>query len=354
VAWAVATTLTMFDTALTFCALLGLLGLARASRADGRRGWPMLALATGLGLLAKGPVVLLFIVPVAVAAPWWGRPPRSWRRWYAAVVGALGAGASVALAWAVPAAQRGGAAYGAALLWTQTVDRLAASFAHHRPVWWYVAVLPVLLLPWSAWPALWRAAAAQVGRCAEPGLRFVVVWFAAAFAGLSLVSGKQVHYLLPALPAVGLLAARTVLGRPGADPVRRLRALALASVALVAVANVIAQPVTGDAWDVTSLAARIHTWQEEGRPVAHVGKYHGQFHFPGRLTRPLQVIDEGTEQQWLRRHPGGRIVVYQPRGVPLPSGAQFVHPYRVKTAVVLGNAERRGGPGQPRPDDSDS
>jgi hypothetical protein len=180
------------------------------------------------------------------------------------------------------------------------------------------------------------------------------VWFAAAFAGLSLISGKQAHYVLPVLPAVGLLAARVVLDGPGPDPARRLRALALASVTLVAVANVVMPPATGNAWDVAPLAARIHAWQEEGRPVAHVGKYHGQFHFPGRLTRSLEVIDEGTERQWLRRHPEGRIVVYQPRGVRLPSGAAFAHPYRLKTAVVLEDVERRGDAVQPRAGDSDS
>ena len=141
-AWAFLTTLTMCDTVLTFCVLLGLLGVARASQTEDRTGWGMLALALGLGVLAKGPVVVLFIVPVALSAPWWGRTSRPWWRWYVALAAAVSVGIVIALAWALPAAQRGGTAYRDALLWGQTIDRLTASFAHRQPVWWYLPVLP--------------------------------------------------------------------------------------------------------------------------------------------------------------------------------------------------------------------
>jgi hypothetical protein len=339
-AWAFFTTLTMCDTALTFFVLLGLLGVARARQADARAGWGMLALALGLGILAKGPVVVLFLVPVAVSAPWWGRTGRPWSsRWYVALTGAVAVGIVIALAWALPAAQRGGTAYRDALLWGQTINRLTASFAHRQPVWWYLPVLPAALLPWSIWPRVWRAGAGARG---EPGVRFVVVWFAAAFAGLSLISGKQVHYLLPLVPAAALLAARVLTDCALGPGGRRFRALALAGPLLVVLANAAVSPMTRGAYDVRALACRIHGWQESGRAVAHVGKYHGQFHFVGRLRAPLEVIPEGTERQWLLAHPGGKVIAYQARDVPLPRGAEFTHPYRVRTAIVLGEAARSG------------
>ena len=360
-AWAFLTTLTMCDTALTFCVLLGLLGVARASQTEDRAGWGMLALALGLGVLAKGPVVVLFIVPVALSVPWWGRTSRPWWRWYVALAAAVSVGIVIALAWALPAAQRGGTAYRDALLWGQTIDRLTASFAHRQPVWWYLPVLPAALLPWSIWPRLWRAGAGAHRPGGEPGVRFVVVWLAAGFAGLSLISGKQIHYLLPLVPAAALLAARAAVADRGPGPEgRRLRVLALASPLLVVLANLAISPTTGGAYDVEALARRIHVWQDSGRAVAHVGKYHGQFHFVGRLREPLEVIAEGTERRWLLAHPGGKVIVYQPRGVPLPRGTEFTHPYRVRTAIVLGDAVPSGAlPGPIRwmrqpPADSDS
>ncbi|MCK7577725.1 MAG: hypothetical protein MZV65_19295 [Chromatiales bacterium] len=56
--------------------------------------------------------------------------------------------------------------------------------------------------------------------------------------------------------------------------------------------------------------------QQQGRAVAHVGAYSGQFHFNGRLTRPLDVIAPEQTGAWLIEHPDGLLVsntnVWQP------------------------------------------
>src|SRR6185312_8800785 len=73
-----------------------------------------------------------------------------------------------------------------------------AQFAHQRPWWWYLPLVPVLLLPWlltlrapkGAWAGLWR------GRFG----RFVWCWWVVPLMAFCAISGKQIHYLLPLLP----------------------------------------------------------------------------------------------------------------------------------------------------------
>ncbi|HEV2852838.1 MAG TPA: glycosyltransferase family 39 protein [Thermoanaerobaculia bacterium] len=208
--WSVFTGMLMFDMLVAFCALLALLGLLEAWRRGGILPWLQVGTALGLGILAKGPVVFLAPLFVAVLAPWWGRRP-GWRaewRWWAGLAGAMVLAAALALAWALPAARAGGPAYGNAILFSQTGDRMVHSFAHRRPAWWYLALLPGLLFPYSLWPPLWSALGRLRSGPADPGVRFGLAWTVPAFAAFSAISGKQPHYLLPLLPGLALLAAR--------------------------------------------------------------------------------------------------------------------------------------------------
>jgi len=214
--WTLYTTLVMFDMVLAFFALLGLYAVVRCWRRGRTMDWTLLGLAIGLGVLAKGPVILLHVLPAALLAPWWsgGRLGRAWSRWYLALAGSVALGAAIALAWALPAAQAGGPAYAHAIFWGQTADRVVDSFAHRRPWWWYLPLLPVFLFPWLLWPPLWCAlgrglAQSRRGNAqADPGLRFCLAWLLPTLVAFSLVSGKQPHYLLPLVPGFALLSAR--------------------------------------------------------------------------------------------------------------------------------------------------
>lgn len=207
--WTVFGTVTMFDILVAAMTMAAVAGLLLAVRGRAAAGWTVYGLALGLGLLAKGPVILVFVLPPALLAPWWASPSPSWGRWYGALAAAVGLGASIALAWALPAAASGGEAYGDAILWGQTAGRLAESFAHARAVWWYAAMLPLLLFPWVAWPRVWRGLTA-LWRTTDPGLRLCIAWAVPPFLLLSMISSKQPHYLIPVFPAFALAVAATL------------------------------------------------------------------------------------------------------------------------------------------------
>ena len=216
VAWVLYGTVVLFDMLMACFTLLALLGLLRAWRRGGPRPWGLVGLALGLGLLAKGPVIFIYVLPAALATPWWGGPRRQPKgRYYPGLLTATLLGLAIVLAWAVPAAHAGGPRYAAAIFWGQTAGRMANSFAHRRPIWWYLALLPIVTAPWSLSPRVWRGARALPGILAERGVRLCLIWFVGGLALFSLISGKQLHYLIPLFPALALLMARVASPEPG-------------------------------------------------------------------------------------------------------------------------------------------
>ena len=391
--WTLFTTLTMFDMLLACFALIGLIGLADA--ADGRplRGWLLLGIAIGFGLLAKGPAILLHVLPAALLAPWWMGaatefPPRRWARWYLGILAAVAGGAALALLWAVPAALSGGEAYRDAIFWGQTAGRMVNSFAHGRPIWWYLAVTPGLMLPLLFWPGAWRAFRRFTALGTDCGLRFCLSWFVPAFLAFSMISGKQLHYLLPIFPALALAVARaafteesrpqrrrdhvppalaaaaigaglfyvavqplglipeTWLGKPQplwglalavlalslgfariSGRTRQLEIIASLTAAAVVAVHMTARPVLHENFNLKPLALRLAAWQAAGNPIAHYGKYHGQFHFLGRLEKPFAIIGDQETPGWVARHPTGKIVTYH-RALPTGAAPDAVQSFR--------------------------
>lgn len=389
--WMVFATATMFDMMVAFFTLLGMLGVLTAWRGAAFKGWGIVGLAIGLGLLAKGPTILLQILPVAVLAPWWVREhSMAWGRWYAGILAAVVLGAAIALAWAIPAGMRGGPEYQHAIFWGQTADRMVKSFAHQRPFWWYFPLLPVMLFPWLLWGGTWRALSGIRARMQDVGVRFALAWSLPVFLAFCFISGKQVHYLLPIFPAFALLVAcglDALAGQPGRNdrlPVSLVILLvgvgvlalpywaahadvpawlgqipAYAGLALVVcgilffivrVATIERQVwlataaslvmvlglhlalirTAGLAYDIHPISAKIKALQEAGVPLANVGKYHGQYQFIGRLERSIEQTQVGELKAWFDAHPDGRVIFYpeKDRDMPLGTGqADYEQPY---------------------------
>jgi 4-amino-4-deoxy-L-arabinose transferase-like glycosyltransferase len=374
----------MFDLALALFVLVAVWQVARAAAGRGWGAWSGAGLALGLGILVKGPVALLHVLPLALLAPWWAGAalrarPGGTRAWYAGVALAVVIAAAVAFAWALPAAFVGGAAFRDEILWRQSAGRLGSEGFHARPVWFHLVVLPALLLPWFVSATWWRGLAGAFRARRSTAVRFAVAWVAPVFVAFTLMKGKQLHYLLPEVPAFALLAAFG-LQRAGAAFGRADRWSAALGPLLVAavsaalapwlldegvagwrVALAIALPfagalaplavggtgeralvaTAGSAWlasiiavaallgpallapyDVQPFARAIAEVQQRGHPVAHLGKYHGEYQFTGRLQTPLQVV-HGPQAavDWARAHPTGVVVVRAERALPIPEGA---------------------------------
>jgi len=389
--WLVYAQALMFDMLVTTCTLLGLNALAEATRPGNRSApwWGLFGLAVGLGVLAKGPAILVHLLPAALLAPWWGGIS-SRGRWYGGLLLALLLGVALALAWAVPAGIRGGEAYQQAIFWGQTANRMVNSFAHKLPFWWYLATLPLFFFPWLAWPGLVRRLVAVVrAGWEDPGLRFILVWLGSALLTFSAISGKQPHYILPEAPALALLIAVALAGAdaPGrpllpalglmglggaltwlglqADAAGWTASLAPWSGAGFVLASLVLLPrriPTGNAkwmtwvmlgcllwlllvlfpplspaFNMRPMARQLAQLEAGGHPIAHDGKYHDQYQFAGRLTRPLKELFSPAEvQSWIAAHPDGALVLYFPADEDVTSlGPVHVQPYRSGQAALF-------------------
>lgn len=167
----------------------------------------LFGICVGLGLLTKGPVMLLHIVFPWLLGPLWNGWARDNRlRWYGGGVLALLGGFAMLAAWAWPAIHLGGQAYADELLFKQTGGRVVDAFDHARPIWWYLPRIMVLLFPFLLWPRLW-VAILSLRRPFESGIRFALCWLVPVVLVFSLISGKQAYYLIPELGGAMLLLA---------------------------------------------------------------------------------------------------------------------------------------------------
>ena len=395
--WLVFSTSAMFDVMLAFFVLLGMRGLLIAADESMKRGFVWLGIAIGFGVLAKGPVILLHLLPAAALAPWW-RPGLNWRRWYGAILLAVLGGAGIALAWAIPAVIRGGEEYRNAIFWGQTANRMVDSFAHKRPLWWYLPLLPVLLFPWLLWPGLWGRFIALGREGLDAGLRFCLAWMAPVFIAFSLITGKQIHYLVPLFPAFALFSGHLLsrggkrgtwlpvlltalagaamiyfavaglpdkLGIPeglpwwpgvllfvvvlitawmARTPAVRLPALAILGASLFALVQLYISAGAWRSYDMHPMARAIGQLQDRGVAVANLGNYHAQFQFAGRLEQPLAQVNTKELSAWLEKHPGGAVVVYV-SGKREPASFLFSQPYCREMAVLLSADQARAQAG---------
>jgi 4-amino-4-deoxy-L-arabinose transferase-like glycosyltransferase len=381
---AVLGSLAMFDAMLTAAAIAALIGFVDAAKGRPMRGFLIAGLAMGAGILVKGPAILLHTLPVALAAPLWAPRQRSWGRWYAMVAGSVVLTAAVALAWALPAAHAGGPAFGKMLIWGQTAGRVASADADHAsPIWLYAAFLPLLLAPWILSRTIWSAALAPKTKAppndAERLRRLPWIAGLSSLVLFTLISAKQPHYLLPALPAVALIAA-SLIGRAGpqarSEPlfgiaVAILGAFTLAAsqfpnlapkdapmahlapgLLLLAASAVVfalrsrvlaAGCVTTAAVFVgfhlvgylDAFASQDLTWAgnelraRPGGAVAFVGDYHGELGFKGRLTAPVAELSAAQAPAWLAQHPDAMMFAPFKKTPQAALGAPAeVHPYR--------------------------
>src|SRR5262249_16326865 len=94
-------------------------------------------------------------------------------------------------------------------------------------------------------------------------------------------------------------------------------------------------PGLRERFDTADAAAIIAKAEADGKLVANLGDYHGQYGFAGRLTVPLAVVSEDDVMAWAEAHPDGLIGTYPET---MPSGTVrspvFVHAYRGRVGVI--------------------
>ena len=209
-----------FDVMMMFWVLLGIWGILQAYYHSFYKGAGIFALAIGLGILTKGPVILVYLLPMILLAPLWDAPQSikskyGYMQWYFGFLGSLLLGIVIAAFWVVPAAIMGGEEYRNIILFKQSMGRVVNSFAHQKPFWWYVVFLIPFLLPWSLLPNIWKLLFSAKQYKNDMNIRFLWVWIGVSIILFSLISGKQITYLFPIFPALALLFTMAIMTYQG-------------------------------------------------------------------------------------------------------------------------------------------
>lgn len=359
IAYTIYTSLTMFDALLTTASLIGLIGIWQGVRQGTLRAWFLVGVALGVGVLAKGPVILFHIAPALIAFPLWSKNARPEGGLLFRGMGiALAVGLAIILCWLLPAIILGGDAYRHEILWKQSAGRVSNVFDHARPFWFFLMLVPVYLFPWGFNLNFWKGLR---GAGREMGDRFLLVAGLSALLLFSLIGSKQAHYLVPEMPILALLVASALgrvtwrraldwsapliaggalvlavlLGLGVVDSVEFTTApgtLALALVALALVAFggwVVGSAQAATVWSLALIAVvnvgisttptlpqyRMDTFIAafEGRPghqIAYFGdKYHAEFNFLARFDTPVYLPDDQADiLAWAASQSDGLVV----------------------------------------------
>lgn len=373
--WAFYLTLALADM-LTVCfTLLAMIGLVGMWRYQRRQGWLLLGSSLGLGVLASGIGILVYVAPPVLLLPFWvsgNTRPRA-GRWYADVLkAAFLALVIVALSMLVLVGE-GGGAYMLSLFSGPLPAAPLDLFSSTRPWWWYLAALPVVLLPWSIFPLVWMRLWHIRREQTNPGFAFCLFWAWPVIIVLSALGAKQPQFLLPVIPAFalgmtylllaeeltyvrgdsvfssmafpiivlgGALAAVPGLPRvealpdllweqrtvfiglaiagvgillawlPLAEMRQRITNIAAGGVGVLVIALLAIGSQFDKLYGIDQIASHLANAARQERAIAHVGPYAGQFQFAGRLTTPIAVIDVTEIAAWCAEHPSGLVITY--------------------------------------------
>jgi 4-amino-4-deoxy-L-arabinose transferase-like glycosyltransferase len=201
------------------------------------RRWTPLGVAAGLGFLMKGPVAL--VVPALVLLPiWWRERATAPIRARDVALAAL-AGAAIGLPWYIAMTAEHGIAYLQSFFVGDNLERFATSrFNDPRAPWFYLPIVVGGLFPWSMYLLIlpWKSALAVARgrrRLTETEWR-LLAWILLPLVFFTISIGKQPRYVLPILPPIAILLARSIMDRVRAGNASAAPALTAATWATAA------------------------------------------------------------------------------------------------------------------------
>ena len=189
--------------------------------------WSIVAGAAAAGaLLTKGPVGI--VLPVLIVTPlisWERLSGRStWRVRRSHVIVATLVFLALGAPWFLEMTIVHGTAYLDRFFVGENIDRFAtARYNDPRALWYYVPIVAGGMLPWSPFMLLWLPA---LGRLVTRSRRMTTTelrlawWAVAPLLFFTMSIGKQPRYILPILPPLAILLARTMRHRTATMPDR--------------------------------------------------------------------------------------------------------------------------------------
>ncbi len=207
------------------------------------RRWTVVGVCAGLGLLMKGPVAV--VVPGLVLAPIWWRERSTLAIRTSDILTAAAIATLIALPWYGAMTAEHGIAYLESFFIGDNLERFATDrFNAPRAIWFYVPIVIGGMLPWSMYLITlpWGSAVSVLRR--QRRLTDVewrlLLWALMPLLFFTLSIGKQPRYILPVLPPLAILLARSIATRIAGTSASAQSGLAAATWATAALYSVLA------------------------------------------------------------------------------------------------------------------
>ena len=307
-------TLILFDLLLTACVLAATLFLLAFSKTGWLRHAALTGLCIGVGILAKGPVMLIHMACPILLFPLWRDPTSNIpvRTYWLGLPLVLLTSIVPVAAWLGPAFAQTGLDFAYDLVWRQAAGRISGSMegAHARPIYFYLLILPVALIPWIFSADVWRSKpwnrifqGSDIETRDRKILLSLGLWCCVTLVIFSLISGKQPHYLVPLLPVLMILFGYIMACvRFSVFPFT-----AALMVAIFGIGQAIASLSVFNRYDLHGLGDFIAG--KNNAEWAFAGHYQGEVTFLARLQRQVEVVDKADANSWLEHHRNGYLIM---------------------------------------------
>lgn len=351
--------------------------------------WFGVCLSFVFGFFVTGVLFLIYTVPVLLTFPYWNK--KYWQMYGFSIVSVVVA-FLVFWGWGywVKATYIGD---NLSLTTIMGLPKLIDQINDPMPFGMTFLSLIIILFPWVFWLPLYRNFTYADKR--EPAFKFCVAWLCSTLLVVLITMKTSIVPLIPIYPAFCLLIARIYVPTTNStkdvilvagviailgflfiilssihlwvndnnsvewlstiSPIwgigllmfsvmlyvfakeTRLVTLALMSVALTLALNFGVIRNARDFYDVMPASERISWYQQKGYEVANNGRYMGQYHFLGRLEKPLSIVDTDVDyEKFKTQYPDGRIVIYTDELTPFINNiAEYSQPFRNRYLAII-------------------
>jgi 4-amino-4-deoxy-L-arabinose transferase-like glycosyltransferase len=297
-------TMIMFDWLLALCVILTWIAAAGFMKSGKFVFTVPAGLFMGLGVLAKGPVVLIYTLLPFLLAWFWRRDLP--KKYYAGLGAMFAVGLIPVMFWLIPVYLGTSLEFFEWLVFKQTAGRMAGNFggAHARPFYFYIPLFFALFVPWILLPQFWANLKSLNNWKQDEIMKLCLYTIVPAFVIFSAISGKQPHYLVPMTLFCAILTAKLLEN----VSLKTIRYVAVGMVAAMIIGEGIASKTVFPNYDLSPVAEIV--MQNKDRDWAYVRNYHAEIGFLARMEKPVSALEDVSKlPQWFAEHPGGMAIV---------------------------------------------
>ena len=136
----------------------------------------------------------------------------------------------------------------------------------------------------------------------EWGMRFLLLWIVPAFTAFSLISEKQIHYLIPLLPGVLIMTAFWIN-----EPLKKIIIVVLSVNCALFLYQAVASQTFFKRYDLSVVTDYLQTHKHQDLAVVRLD--HGELNFLGRMEKPFDEESMSTIDDWFTAHPNGLAII---------------------------------------------